>query len=73
MGKYQSFKDFLHKANFGESFTYAVGYTVFDGVTQKRTPEAEEAWAAYENGEVALTQRRVPKSDGVYEYIAQKL
>lgn len=66
-----AFETFLLKGKKGQSFTYFVGRTVVD-FSGQRVPEARLAFRAYEDGLVNLVQRRVPKSDGLFEYIAQR-
>lgn len=67
-----AFESFLSSARKGAEFVYYVGRTVFDVATNGRIPEAQAAFDAFEAGRVSLVQRRVPNSDGLFQYVAQK-
>jgi hypothetical protein len=62
---------FLQKARRGDEFTYFVGHTVL-GSDGRRIAPARLPFQAYEDNAVSLVQRRVPNSDGLFSYIAQR-
>jgi hypothetical protein len=71
--KSPEFNNFLKTAKSGDRFTYMVGRTAVDPQNPEvRLPAAQEAFEAYEAGFVYLVQRRIPDSNGHFNYIAEK-
>jgi hypothetical protein len=67
------FEDWLRTSKHGDSFTYATApFVAGNGVPNEVSAIAGFAQRKYQDGEVNLVQRRITKSPGSFDYIAQR-
>jgi hypothetical protein len=68
-----AFDAWLGQAAAGAEWVFHAGHTVImDAETETRFPDAQRAYEAYEAGVITIVQRRIPNSDGIFLYTAQK-